>query len=161
MNKHIKNMAGIAVCAFVIYHFGALIYEAIDFRPSYFVKFDESRVSKGSRVSIKGVEIGNVKEVRLGGDNMAIIEVKIDKDVCIPSGATARYTRSSSVVSDREIDIIPATQKDSARILTPGDTLYGVIGDANGMNIFETIIALDSTIRRIDRVDTISKSNAK
>lgn len=91
---------------------------------------DAAGLERGDRVRLAGVEVGNVRRVRLDAGSI-LAELRVDADVRLPSDSRA-VLRSGGVFGDRHIELVPGR---AATLLRGGDTLSG----ANMRTLSETI----------------------
>ena len=90
---------------------------------TYYVYYDDvSGLQKSSRVNLRGVEVGNIREITLLNDNV-LVEIAIDADYenMIPDNSVAEIA-SSGLMGGMEIYIV---QGDSESIMPDGGTFEG------------------------------------
>ena len=90
---------------------------------TYYVYYDDvSGLQKSSRVNLRGVEVGNIREITLLNDNV-LVEIAIDADYenMIPDNSVAEIA-SSGLMGGMEIYIV---QGDSESIMPDGGTFVG------------------------------------
>lgn len=87
------------------------------------VIFDDAMgVTDGSLVKMAGVTIGEVKNIRLNGNNRAVLDLRINRIYRIPKGS--RFTMDVGLlVGEKSINIIP--KRESNEMLSAGDTVLG------------------------------------
>ncbi|MFW6192077.1 MAG: MlaD family protein [Gemmatimonadota bacterium] len=82
---------------------------------------EAEQVSEGSRVFVRGVDVGGVDEVRLEGDRV-VVTMDVSSSVSLPVDSRARI-RASGFLGSQMIQLLPGSA--TAR-LGPGDTLQAV-----------------------------------
>lgn len=125
MNLSNETKIGIAVfVAAVIFVGGIIFLKGIDFRSqNYSLTIFYSNVNgltEGSPITIAGLSIGKVQDMRLAGNTIAV-DVSIDKNVYIAKDSKA-FIKSSSIMGGKQIAIAPGM---SDEVLRNGDTLSG------------------------------------
>ena len=125
MNLSNETKIGIAVfVAAVIFVGGIIFLKGIDFRSqNYSLTIYYNNVNgltEGSPITIAGLKIGKVQDMRLAGNTIAV-GVAIDRNVYISKDSKA-FIKSSSIMGGKQIAIAPGT---SSEVLQNGDTLTG------------------------------------
>ena len=106
------------------------ITEVHIFRPGYFIKVGfsfASGIDVGAAVRVAGIEVGEVKDIRLECDKnrsraKITLLVWLDDDINIPQDSCA-YVNSLGLIGERYLEIIPG--EDYAHLLKDGDMLAG------------------------------------
>lgn len=125
MNLSNETKIGIVVfLAGIIFVAGVIFLKGIDFRSrDYSLTIYYSNVhglTKGSPITIAGLVIGKVDDLRLAGNTIAV-GVSIDHGVLISKDSKA-LIKSSSIMGGKQIAITPGM---SGETLQNGDTLSG------------------------------------
>lgn len=95
-------------------------------RDAYQADFDDAGgLSKGSKVVMAGVPIGQVTGVELAGPRSALVKIEVDKDIRIPVGSVAVLETALIGIGDRQVEVLPPS-KISGEYLKPGDTFKGI-----------------------------------
>ena len=125
----------------------------------------DCEVSIGTKVLMKGDEIGRIEEVTALDSNTTSVKVLIDKDVHLPVSSTVKYRKGLIGDDFIEIDNEAKGLDRESRFLKEADTLHGsyvnqsrILDSAEKEKIFEKLKELKSTL------DTIMKkrdSNSK
>ncbi len=128
------SRVGLLVIVFVGLLFGAYSMLGVSLlsKPTdqYFAKFsDAAGTAAGTRILLAGVRIGTVTEVKLLNPRQALVSMKIDRDVKIPSGSSAVIPSSLIGLGDTSIELVPTS---SAVIALPGTTFDGRKTDGLG-----------------------------
>ncbi|MBS1715130.1 MAG: MCE family protein [Armatimonadetes bacterium] len=93
----------------------------------YFADFaDAGGVATGSAVFLSGVQVGQVKDVRLLGPKQARLTFDLDKGTQIPAGSTAQVPMSFISIGDTRVFIVPPEKVDG--YLQPEAVLAGRLG---------------------------------
>ena len=118
-----------AVGIFVLLGIGCTAYFALQFgsvqwRPSetYLIEArftNASGLIPGSQVSIAGVPVGSVTGMRLHEDFSALVQLKLRKDVRLPSDTLASI-RGHGLLGDKYVSLSPGSADDT---LGPGSRL--------------------------------------
>jgi len=125
-----KNTLEMVVGLFMVIGFSALVYLALQLGEvpflssgnSYIIKaeFDNvSGVKKGASVQVAGVVVGDVAEVGLGENEIAVLSLKIDKDLKIPVDSMASV-KSQGIIGDKYIQLSIGGDDE---VFKPGDVL--------------------------------------
>ncbi len=78
-----------------------------------------SGLKSGASVEIAGIEVGRVERVFLNDDDMAVIELKIKKDISLQQDVVAAI-RTKGIIGDKFIKILPGGDEE---VLKNGDTI--------------------------------------
>jgi phospholipid/cholesterol/gamma-HCH transport system substrate-binding protein len=106
---------------------------------------DASGLGKKSRVQIAGIEVGELKDIRLEGTR-ARVTILVRRDLSVREDA-ALTKRSESLLGDYMIDLTPGSE--SARVLKDGEQITRVI-DAQGMEqVFNSLNAITADIQQV------------
>jgi phospholipid/cholesterol/gamma-HCH transport system substrate-binding protein len=145
---------GIAVFLAVIILIGGIIFlKGIDFRSKEYrltlFYANVNGLAEGSPITIAGLNIGKVLDMRLAG-NVIAVGVSIDKKVNISNDSKA-FIKSSSLMGGKQIAIIPGI---SPEILKDGDILTGGY-EADLTELTSTLSPISSNVLGIlERVNT-------
>lgn len=88
----------------------------------YTVKAQFTSVSglrTGAEVTIAGVRVGRVADIRLGPDHVAVVTLQLDKTVKLTDDVIASV-KTSGLIGDKYIQLEPGG---SGSALAPGDTI--------------------------------------
>ena len=110
-----QNRLETAVGIFMIIGFGAIAYLALQLGEVPFItdsktytlqaEFDNvAGVKKGASVQVSGVVVGNVAAVALSDDDIALLTLKLDKTLEVPTDSIASV-RSQGIIGDKYIQI--------------------------------------------------------
>ncbi len=89
------------------------------------VTSDAGQVTDGARVFLMGVDVGEVRDVKLDGLRV-VLEMRITADARLPSD-TRGFIRPAGFLGSQMVQLVPGT---SDRLLSPGDTIpLGSIAD--------------------------------
>ncbi len=110
-----KNTLEMVVGLFMIIGFAAFVYLALQLGEVSFLtnsrtytlkaEFDNvAGVKKGASVQVAGVVVGEVAAVELGEDEVAILSLKIDNSVQIPTDSMASV-KSQGIIGDKYIKL--------------------------------------------------------
>jgi len=75
-----------------------------------------------SVVKLRGVDVGRVESIDLGEDDRAVVRMRIDTDVDVPSSAVA-VIRPISIFGPKFIDLIPGPGEGEGDYLADGDEI--------------------------------------
>ncbi len=145
---------GIAVFLAVIILVGGIIFlKGIDFRSKDYrlTLFYENvnGLTEGSPITIAGLNIGKVQDMRLAG-NIIAVGVSIDNTVNISKDSKA-FIKSASIMGGKQIAIAPGI---SPEILKDGDTLTGGY-EADLTELTSTLSPISTNVLGIlERVNT-------
>ncbi|MFN8139248.1 MAG: MlaD family protein [Fimbriimonadales bacterium] len=119
---------GLFVVVFVILLFTAysIVGNALLKKPTrvFYAEFEDvQNVQAGAMVSMAGVRIGQVEEVKLAGPTKAVLTLAINEDVQLPSDAFARVPSSLLSIGEQRVEI---GSKSGGGSLSPGTTIVGV-----------------------------------
>ena len=95
-------------------------------KQTYYVKFNNiSRLSKGNRVILNGLEVGSVAQRKFSDDryNEVIVTLYIDRSIKLKEGTVARLSRD--LLGTTKVSLI--INHNSSKLLAPKDTLIGEI----------------------------------
>lgn len=84
----------------------------------YAVTPEAQQVSEGSRVFVRGVDVGGVQDVHLEG-NHVVVGMEVNSRVSLPTDSRARI-RAAGFLGSQMVQLIPGSAPDR---LGPGDTL--------------------------------------
>ncbi|PHR30597.1 MAG: outer membrane lipid asymmetry maintenance protein MlaD [Desulfotalea sp.] len=110
-----NNAIEISVGLFMMIGFGAFVYLALQLGEVSFVtdnksyvihaEFDNvAGVKKGGSVQVAGVVVGEVIGIRLGEDEVAVLTLKIDKTLELPTDSMASV-KSQGIIGDKYIQL--------------------------------------------------------
>jgi len=145
---------GIAVFLAVIILIGGIIFlKGIDFRSKEYrltlFYGNVNGLAEGSPITIAGLNIGKVQDMRLAG-NVIAVGVTIDNKVNISKDSKA-FIKSSSLMGGKQIAIIPGV---SPEILKDGDILTGAY-EADLTELTSTLSPISTNVLGIlERVNT-------
>jgi phospholipid/cholesterol/gamma-HCH transport system substrate-binding protein len=154
MNLSHESKIGIVVfLAGILLVSGVIFLKGIDFRSQDYtltIFYDNvNGLTKGSPITIAGLVIGKVTDMRLTGSTIAV-EVSIDKEVHIASDSKA-FIKSSSIMGGKQIAISPG---ESPEILRNGDEITGAY-EADLTELTSTLSPISSNVLGIlERVNT-------
>lgn len=125
-----NNSLEITVGLFMLLGFGAFIYLALQLGEVPFLtssstyviqaEFDNvSGVKKGAAVQVAGVGVGEVVEVALGENQVALLTLRIDKTLKVPTDSMASV-KSQGIIGDKYIQISLGGDEE---IFAPGDLI--------------------------------------
>lgn len=112
-NNSIEMFVGL----FMLVGFGAFVYLALQLGEVSFLtdsktyvieaEFDNvSGVKKGASVQVAGVVVGEVSAIKLGEDEVAILSLKVDKAIELPTDSMASV-KSQGIIGDKYIQLSP------------------------------------------------------
>lgn len=145
---------GIAVFLAVVILVGGIIFlKGIDFRSKEYrltlFYGNVNGLAEGSPITIAGLNIGKVQDMRLAG-NVIAVGVTIDNKVNISNDSKA-FIKSSSLMGGKQIAIIPGVSPD---ILKDGDILTGAY-EADLTELTSTLSPISTNVLGIlERVNT-------
>lgn len=110
-----KGTVETVVGSFMLIGFAALVYLALQLGEVPFLsggstylinaEFDNvSGVKKGSVVQVAGVDVGTVEEIRLGEDAYALLTLRLENQLQVPSDSIASV-KSMGIIGDKYIQI--------------------------------------------------------
>ncbi|MGB3213059.1 MAG: outer membrane lipid asymmetry maintenance protein MlaD [Desulforhopalus sp.] len=110
-----KNTLEIAVGLFMIIGFGAFVYLALQLGEVSFLtssktyvlnaEFDNvAGVKKGASVQVAGVVVGEVTAVELGEYEVAVLSLRVDNSLKIPTDSMASV-KSQGIIGDKYIQL--------------------------------------------------------
>lgn len=102
---------------------------------------------EGSDVKIRGVNVGEVKDIELV-DNRALITLRMNNDVQVPTDATATI-RAKTLFGEKFIDIAPGDNERSGPFLADGDSF----AEENSIGGFELERVLADTYPVLQAID--------
>jgi phospholipid/cholesterol/gamma-HCH transport system substrate-binding protein len=125
-----KNRVETAVGVFMLIGFGALVYLALQLGEVPFLtsgntyminaEFDNvAGVKKGAAVQIAGVTIGEVAKVALGEYEAAVLTLRIDKSIQVPTDSMASV-KSQGIIGDKYIQLSLGGDEE---VFQPGELL--------------------------------------
>ena len=154
MNLSNEAKIGIAVFIAVIIFVGGVIFlKGMDFRSKdYRITLFYSNVNglaEGSPITIAGLNIGKVQDMRLAG-NVIAVGIALDNKVNISKDSKA-FIKSASIMGGKQIALVPGV---SPEILKDGDTLTGAY-EADLTELTSTLSPISSNVLGIlERVNT-------
>ncbi|MDP1677259.1 MAG: MlaD family protein [Bacteroidota bacterium] len=154
MNLSNEARIGIAVFLAAIILVGGIIFlKGIDFRSKEYrltlFYGNVNGLTEGSPITIAGLNIGKVQDMRLAG-NVIAVSIAIDNKVNISKDSKA-FIKSSSLMGGKQIAMIPGV---SPEILKDGDTLTGAY-EADLTELTSTLSPISSNVLGIlERVNT-------
>ena len=139
-NNSIEMFVGL----FMLIGFGAFVYLALQLGEVSFLtdsktyvieaEFDNvSGVKKGASVQVAGVVVGEVSAVKLGADDVAILSLKVDKAIELPTDSMASV-KSQGIIGDKYIQLSPGGDEE---LFKPG----GIIVDTESSLDIESLIS--------------------
>jgi len=139
-NNSIEMFVGL----FMLIGFGAFVYLALQLGEVSFLtdsktyvieaEFDNvSGVKKGASVQIAGVVVGEVSAIKLGEDEFAILSLKVDKTIELPTDSMASV-KSQGIIGDKYIQLSPGGDEE---LFKPG----GLIRDTESSLDIESLIS--------------------
>lgn len=149
-----ETKIGIVVfLAAIIFVSGVIYLKGIDFRSKDYtltIFYDNvNGLTQGSPITIAGLNIGKVEEMRLAG-NVIAVDVAIQNKVRISRDSKA-YIKSSSIMGGKQIAITPGV---SPETLEDGDTLTGAY-EADLTELTSTLSPISTNVLGIlERVNT-------
>lgn len=110
-NKSLEMVVGL----FMLIGFGALVYLALQLGEVPFLsssttyvlnaEFDNvSGVKKGASVQVAGVVVGEVAEVSLGEDEVAVLSLRVNNNLNVPTDSMASV-KSQGIIGDKYIQL--------------------------------------------------------
>jgi phospholipid/cholesterol/gamma-HCH transport system substrate-binding protein len=154
MNLSNEARIGIAVFLAAIILVGGIIFlKGIDFRSKEYrltlFYGNVNGLTEGSPITIAGLNIGKVQDMRLAG-NVIAVSIAIDNKVNISKDSKA-FIKSSSLMGGKQIAMIPGV---SPEILKDGDTLTGAY-EADLTELTSTLSPISTNVLGIlERVNT-------
>ncbi|MFA6468715.1 MAG: MlaD family protein [Bacteroidota bacterium] len=154
MNFSNEAKIGIAVFLATIVLVGGIIFmKGVDFRSQeYRITLFYSNVNgltEGSPITIAGLNIGKVQDMRLAG-NVIAVGIAVDNKVNISKDSKA-FIKSSSIMGGKQIALVPGI---APEILKDGDTLTGAY-EADLTELTSTLSPISSNVLGIlERVNT-------
>lgn len=149
-----ESKIGIAVFSAVIILVVGIIYlKGMDFRSNDYrltlFYGNVNGLTAGSPITIAGLDIGKVQDMRLAG-NVIAVDVSISKKVNISVDSKA-FIKSTSLMGGKQIAITPGRLPD---ILVDGDTLTGAY-EADLTELTSTLAPISTNVLGIlERVNT-------
>ena len=139
-----NNSIEIFVGLFMLIGFGAFVYLALQLGEVSFLtdnktyviqaEFDNvSGVKKGASVQVAGVVIGEVAAIKLGEDEVAILSLKVDKAIKLPTDSMASV-KSQGIIGDKYIQLSLGGDEE---LFKPG----GLIRDTESSLDIESLIS--------------------
>lgn len=125
-NNSIEMFVGL----FMLIGFGAFVYLALQLGEVSFLtdnktyvieaEFDNvSGVKKGASVQVAGVVVGEVSAIKLGEDDVALLSLKVDKAVELPTDSMASV-KSQGIIGDKYIQLSPGGDEE---LFKPGELI--------------------------------------
>jgi phospholipid/cholesterol/gamma-HCH transport system substrate-binding protein len=149
-----ETKIGIAIfIAAVIFVSGVIYLKGIDFRSKDYTLTifynNVNGLTQGSPITIAGLNIGKVEEMRLSG-NVIAVDVAIQNKVRISKDSKA-FIKSSSIMGGKQIAITPGVSPETVQ---DGDTLTGAY-EADLTELTSTLSPISSNVLGIlERVNT-------
>jgi phospholipid/cholesterol/gamma-HCH transport system substrate-binding protein len=139
-----KNTLEIVVGLFMIIGFAAFVYLALQLgevsfltnSKTYILKaeFDNvAGVKKGASVQVAGVVVGEVAEIGLGKNDAAVLSLKIDNSLKVPTDSMASV-KSQGIIGDKYIQLSIGGDEE---LFKPG----GMITDTESSLDIESLIS--------------------
>lgn len=139
-NNSIEMFVGL----FMLIGFGAFVYLALQLGEVSFLtdtktyvieaEFDNvSGVKKGASVQVAGVVVGEVVAIKLGEDEVAILSLKVDKTIELPTDSMASV-KSQGIIGDKYIQLSPGGDEE---LFKPGE----IIRDTESSLDIESLIS--------------------
>jgi phospholipid/cholesterol/gamma-HCH transport system substrate-binding protein len=139
-----KNTLEIVVGLFMIVGFAAFVYLALQLgevsfltnSKTYILKaeFDNvAGVKKGASVQVAGVVVGEVAEIGLGKNDAAVLSLKIDNSLKVPTDSMASV-KSQGIIGDKYIQLSIGGDEE---LFKPG----GMITDTESSLDIESLIS--------------------
>ncbi|MEW5797493.1 MAG: MlaD family protein [Bacteroidota bacterium] len=154
MNLTHETKIGIAVfIAVIIFVTGIVYLKGIDFKSKDYkltiFYTNVNGLTEGSPITIAGLDIGKVEDMRLSG-NFIAVDIAIENKVRISKDSRA-FIKSSSIMGGKQIAITPGT---SPETLQDGDTLSGAY-EADLTELTSTLSPISTNVLGIlERVNT-------
>lgn len=154
MNLTHETKIGIAVfIAAVIFVAGVVYLKGIDFKAKDYkltiFYTNVNGLTEGSPITIAGLDIGKVEDMRLSG-NFIVVDIAIENKVRISKDSKA-FIKSSSIMGGKQIAITPGI---SPETLQDGDTLSGAY-EADLTELTSTLSPISTNVLGIlERVNT-------
>ena len=115
---------------FMLIGFGAFVYLALQLGEVSFLtdsktyvieaEFDNvSGVKKGASVQVAGVVVGEVSAVKLGENEVAVLSLKVDKSIELPTDSMASV-KSQGIIGDKYIQLSPGGNEE---LFKPGEII--------------------------------------
>lgn len=112
-------LLGIGCIGYFALQFGSVSWRALDTYTLEARFTNASGLILGSQVAVAGVTVGSVTGLKLGEDFSALVELKLRKDVRLPSDSIASI-RGHGLLGDKYISLAPGSAED---LLAPGGRL--------------------------------------
>ncbi len=154
MNLTHETKIGIAVfIAAIIFVTGVVYLKGIDFKAKDYkltiFYTNVNGLTEGSPITIAGLDIGKVEDMRLSG-NFIVVDIAIENKVRISKDSRA-FIKSSSIMGGKQIAITPGI---SPETLQDGDTLSGAY-EADLTELTSTLSPISTNVLGIlERVNT-------
>lgn len=154
MNLTHETKIGIAVfIAAIIFVSGVVYLKGIDFKSKDYkltiFYTNVNGLTEGSPITIAGLDIGKVEDMRLSG-NFIVVDIAIENKVRISKDSRA-FIKSSSIMGGKQIAITPGI---SPETLQDGDTLSGAY-EADLTELTSTLSPISTNVLGIlERVNT-------
>lgn len=125
-NNSIEMFVGL----FMLLGFGAFVYLALQLGEVSFLtdsktyvieaEFDNvSGVKKGASVQVAGVVVGEVSAIKLGEYEVAVLSLKVDKSIELPTDSMASV-KSQGIIGDKYIQLSPGADEE---FFKPGELI--------------------------------------
>jgi phospholipid/cholesterol/gamma-HCH transport system substrate-binding protein len=112
-------LLGIGCIGYFALQFGSVSWRALDTYTLEARFTNASGLILGSQVAVAGVTVGSVTGLKLGEDFSALVELKLRKDVRLPSDSIASI-RGHGLLGDKYISLAPGSAED---LIAPGGRL--------------------------------------
>lgn len=112
-------LSGIVCIGYFAFQFGSVEWRPVE---TYSVEArftNASGLIPGSQVAVAGVPVGTVSSLKLGNDFSAVVEMRVRKDLKIPSDSVASI-RGHGLLGDKYVALSPGAGDE---ILAPGGRL--------------------------------------
>lgn len=118
---------------------------------------DVNGITKGSKVKMAGVDIGEVEAVRLQPNGTAVLDLNVRKNVALPADVTAQVT-TNGLIGERFVALVPgpAGAQGQGGTLSAATTLIPSSGVAdtqaigtNFAKVADDLSAMTTTLRQV------------
>ncbi len=152
MTKEVIQSAKVGALVVAALVAAFLLYRAVDETTSrgggyrvYALMGNAQGLITKSRVTIAGISIGRIEDIRLEGE-MARIDIQIDEGIALYEDATVQRT-SASLLGEYLLAIAPGTT--GRRQLVDGDRIGTVLETAGMGDILNDVGAIASSVRQV------------
>lgn len=98
-------LAGLLAFGYLALQLGEVSFLSSSSKYVIKAEFDNvSGVKKGASVQIAGVVVGDVSAIELGKDELAVLSLRLDKEVKVPSDSIASV-KSQGIIGDKYIQL--------------------------------------------------------